>query len=138
MARFDEAPKLCIIGLGSAECPEGWRAEKEKIEAYEGGDDTRACTACGCNFEAAQCTDGGYTVFDRDGCNGGGIGYEAPTFIAQENACIDVSLYLDGSGNGTGSFLPKHGILTLGPGVCTGGEPSGKVTTHGPHTICCR
>jgi hypothetical protein len=116
--------KACLLRPGVEACPEGWPKE---ITVYEGAEDTRACSACGCG--PAACEGGSYALYDGAGCDAGG----APLTSVDMMACFKANGIFDG---GQASLKPtKPAPVSKG---CTGGEPVGAVNPIGAMKLCCR
>lgn len=110
----DPFGRLCILGEGDVECPDGYGAGQA---LFTNADDDRVCTDCACTGEIGDCTpvihrsvDGTCTDLD-DGVS----------------ACAEVSDHL------ATTWYP-----VLAPGCYPQQTTGGTVSGEGPHTLCCR
>ena len=115
---------LCVQRDGSDDCPAGFT--ETSTAAYDGADDTRACSACSCDPKTVKCSGGGYHAMDENNCTGGS------TWVGNGD-CTGTSGELDWN---TGSLKPVP--ATPSAGTCTGATPSGNVTPEGPRKLCCQ
>jgi hypothetical protein len=115
--------QYCVRKTGNNDCPGGW---PNKIEAFTGENDTRACSACGCNEIA--CTGGSYTVYDSGACDPA-----FPNVLVDTDSCVNAPDIIDESAM---SFLPVLGSVVQGG--CFGGSAMGSFTPTGPVTFCCK
>jgi hypothetical protein len=120
------AQALCVQQAGDAACPAG--AFGQKVLSYAGGVDNRSCDDCTCD-STTTCGHGSLTVFDLDGCAGGG-----DPSVTIGAGCEDVSSLLD-----MGVWSMQASLRDPGGGCEEGGgTPQGQVTPQQPVTFCCQ
>ena len=111
---------LCFEQAGAGECPAGFQTLD--ADAYDDGQDERACSACACALDCAGSVD----VWDDTGCGG--------SQVHVTGACVVAHNVFD---SGTASVSGAAGAPTVS--ACTGGQSSGSVVPTGAATkICCR
>jgi hypothetical protein len=115
---------LCVLKPGTDDCPAGFDASS--VQAYDHGDDTRACSGCSCDTAGVTCKGGSYEVINDKACGGSGK-------VVDGGGCTDTSGNLD---NDSGSLRPTPATPTAG--TCSGGAASGKLSPKGPQKLCCR
>ncbi|AKT39108.1 uncharacterized protein CMC5_032550 [Chondromyces crocatus] len=115
----------CILKEGADACDTGWT--HIDLQLYDGGEDGRSCTACGCNLDAITCTGGNVQAYDNNNCSGDNRSVSTPT-------CTNITDLRDWD---TLGFRSEVGTLT-GNVACTGGEGQGAVAPEGPTKLCCQ
>ncbi len=121
---------ICVVQANGGECPVGWTSLP--IDAFDGTQDTRACTQCGCDTETVTCTGGSFIIHDNYGCNPPGFMQVPDKTISTVDQC---SVHHDVFDGNEASYRGMLG--TPMPGTCPPTTPSGAVTGTGPHKICC-
>lgn len=127
-----EAPAeaaLCIWAPGDLACPSGW-GYPDKTLGYEGYDDMRSCTACGCGPGTGECTDGSMNVQ---------LLYEAMGTITALNlepdaSCVPLGPDFTVLQAAWVGVVPDEDEIGCDP---IGGVPSGNVAPADPVTVCC-
>jgi hypothetical protein len=113
---------VCVTSADATTCPEGWTTTT--TAAFEGGDDTRACSACACNL---ACEGGSYDVYTQDFCWG------SISVTVDSTTCTPAPGVFDWSTSSLQSHQATPKVMS-----CDGAVPSGSVAPTGPHQICCR
>lgn len=118
--RASEYAYTCIAASDQQACPSGWTAPK--FTGYGTFDDSRACTPCTCNPEAATCMQNAFTGHSDDNC--GGVASNLST-----SNCVTLL--------NTQSIRYKQQPPMMLPHGCTT-QPQGQLDIGDLTTICCR
>jgi len=117
---------LCIYTSGSTTCPSGPYGVQH--EDFQGIDDSRGCSSCGCSGpNGGSCTGGGGVLWSgTTSCFNG-----SQKSMGASAACSSAGF------SGVGSV--QGSLPTLTPGTCTasGGLPAGTASPSQPITVCC-
>lgn len=112
--------RICIWHADLVSCPPGWGTP---IHAYEGGSDTRGCSACECKPETT-CIAGSYTFWQDPTC-----AKNSPFSVIDEPPVCKTF----------GAPGAISAVESVPSGTCAaqGGAPVGEIVTEGPATFCC-
>jgi hypothetical protein len=124
----DPGESLCVKKDGLKDCPNGWKTTT--VQAYKGGTDSRACTACSCGDPGTTCDPTTYVFHDLNNC-----GDSADPVTMDKNGCGDASDLLDQFSWSAKANLPQPSSAGCAP---NGGEPTGEVKPDGQATFCCK
>ena len=113
-----DEPGVCIHAPGERSCPDGF----ERTVLYDDYDDTRDCSACGCD---AEYTCGGTFSLPSQGCGASG------TVNLAIGGCSGPMLAVHGGWIASGSGTPSASCENTGGSAIGGVEPSN------PRTVCC-
>ncbi len=108
----------CIYRAGDVSCPSGYSV---KQVLFDGVDDTRSCSPCGCGTPTGTCT-GMVNLYNSASCSAP-IGTLS---LKQCTSAISMTHAKYVAGTPTGSSCPE-----------TGGDLSGTLTPKNPTTFCC-
>ncbi len=116
---------VCIARLGDHACPAPYTA---KQSMFQGVDDKRACTACGCGAPTSQCTGAQITHHDSQitGC-------VAPS-TTFSSTCSNIDIHPTFGSYKRGSIAPALLDASCAP---TGGTVQGSASPTDPVTVCC-
>ncbi|UQA61890.1 hypothetical protein [Polyangium aurulentum] len=117
---------ICVEQANGGDCPAGWTGSS--IDAFDGTNDTRSCSKCGCDPNSVTCEGGSFTIYDDDGCNTNGESVKLAPL-----SCTTIHNFFDG-----GSASYRAEMAKPKDGTCTQATPSGSVTGTGPRKFCCR
>lgn len=108
-------------------CPATW---PNALAAFDGGTDSRGCSACSCDGSAVSCSQGNFTIYDDNVCGTGGVG----SLDITGTSCVNTRDYIDYD---SASYRAVAGSLT---GTCAAqdGQPVGSIAMTGEQTFCCR
>lgn len=121
---------LCLRRDGVQACPSGWPI---RYVTYQGADDARACSACGCVVPADACAGGQWNFHDPPMCQGDASN---TAYLTQFAGCTNLSGINDSDGS---IVLAKPSTALKGCDVAAAsGQPSGALHKQGQATLCCK
>jgi len=119
--------QLCIFTAGDVPCvADGY---PDKTVLYDGYDDDRGCTACGCDAASGQTCSGTTQLYVGSNCN------NLDTTVPHDG--LTCESYTTFQSMGSAKFIPAPGGPSGGSCSATGGNPKGSATPKGPITVCC-
>lgn len=120
-----EFEKVCVYKSGEEACPDGYPAQ---VLLHKGFSDTRACQACSCTPQGAQCA-GSITAYQTTTCTGASM-----AAIVKDTTSIDNPLCVPNNW-----VSVKYNSTSVNPGTCevSGGGLAGDVLPTDATTVCC-
>ena len=121
---------VCMRLDGAHACPAGWSI---RYVTYQGGDDARACSACGCTVPKDACTGGQWNFHDPPMCQGD---VSNTAYLTQFAGCTNLTGINDSDGS---IMLAKPSMAIKGCDAAPGGgQASGALHKQGQATLCCK
>jgi hypothetical protein len=111
---------VCIQQEGNVACPDAFT---DRVVAFRGFMDDRACQQCGCSSPAGASCDGKLTIYSSQNCTG-------PSYVPPNDGVCHLFDYT--------SAVKFDSDATGGACTATGGAPKGGIHNAEPVTVCCR
>ena len=126
---------LCIFHEGDEVCPTDPENKfTERHVFYQGVQDERQCSACGCGVPAGSACTAAISIYKGNDLTCSGPALVTIPVSSKGPTCLDIQL----PGQALGS--KSAGPTTYLPGTCPpmGGDASGSANPTKPSTLCCR
>lgn len=127
---------LCIYQNGENDCPaaDASNVFTERHVFYQGTQDDRQCSACGCGSPIGSLCTGTISIYKGDNLTCSASPLVPIPVSSASTTCLDIQP--PGQALGSKSAKPA----TYLPGTCEpmGGQPSGLAVPIHPSTLCCR